>query len=113
MPTVTSRGAQAELLAATTTGTGTALAISPVCTRHAVTIVGAGTISAGIIVVEEANTNDYAGTWSVLFTVVGTTLTGGAQLVTHIEGLIENIRARISTNVTGSGGSLAATIKSY
>lgn len=106
------RGVQQSILAATTTGTGTAYAMPVACQHHAVTVVGAGTISDGILVVEEANAPDYAGTWSTIFTVAGTTLTGGAQLVTHIEGLIENIRARISTDVAGSGGSLAVTIKS-
>lgn len=70
-----------------------------------------GTISAGVLTIEEADYEPgyaapYNGTWSLISTIDLTTLTGATkQTVTHLQvsgyGII---RVRLSTTVTGGGG---------
>jgi hypothetical protein len=112
MTVAAAKGVDTVLLAAATTGTGTAVAVPITSTLTRVRVTGAGTISTGTLIIEEAGAPDYSGTWSNLYTVTGTTLTGGAVQVIHIFGTLGFIRARIGTTVTGSGGSLAANVVS-
>jgi hypothetical protein len=110
MAIATSKGVAVSLFAAATTGTGTAVAV-PISSDHQrVIVTGAGTIAGGTLIIEEANLDTYTGTWSTLYTVTGTALTAGAQQVLHIFGTLGFIRARIGTNVSGAGGTLAAEI---
>lgn len=98
--------------AATAASNGTPAAVSqPVVGKHVVIVKGTGTISGGTISIEEADTVDYAGTWSVITTVTASGLTGGAIQVVHIDGLIRALRARISAEITG-GGSISASLVS-
>lgn len=63
--------------------------------------------SGGVLSIEEAATDDYAGTWSVITTV---TQAGASQAdVVHLTGSFRAIRARLSTGVTG--GTVTVTIK--
>ena len=65
---------------------------------------GVGTISAGTVLIEEAPTADYTGTWSLLLTLDATDVTGGATQATACPlGAYAYIRARISVTVTGGG----------
>ena len=81
--------------------------------RVTVAVIGVGTLSTGVVTIEEAYyTGDdpasaYTGTWSPITTVTASTLTGGAQTIVHITGSVWALRARISTTVTGSGGSVS------
>ncbi len=77
--------------------------------RVTVAVQGVGTISAGVLTIEEAYTGDdpgYSGTWSLITTVDLTTLSTGKQAIVHIAGSVWALRTRISTGVTGSGGSV-------
>jgi len=106
------KGVTVPLLAATTTGTGTGVAVPITADQIRVVVTGAGTIAGGTLILEESNLDTYAGTWSTLLTITGTALSGGAQQVVHIFGTIGFIRARIGTNVSGAGGTLAAELVS-
>lgn len=95
-------------LNAAQTGTGTA--INAAGRQGLVLYVrGTGTISTGVITVEEADFNpatesEYAGTWSSITTINANTTTGGAQTAYHFTGLAYRyVRARITTNLTGGG----------
>lgn len=95
-------------LNAATMGTGTA--INAAGRQGLVLYVrGTGTISTGVITVEEADFNpatesEYAGTWSSITTINANTTTGGAQTAYHFTGLAYRyVRARITTNLTGGG----------
>ncbi len=78
--------------------------------RVTVAVQCAGTIDAGVVTIEEAYTGEdtagYTGTWSLITTVDLTTLTGGKQAIVHVAGSVWALRTRISTGVTGSGGSV-------
>lgn len=83
---------------------------------NTVTLRGVGTIGGGTVLIEEADWMPtevpYTGTWSVLSTVAATTLTGGAELLTHLAASAYGfIRVRVSAPITG-GGSVAAIMRS-
>lgn len=94
-----------------TTGNGIAATLPASATKHVVIAKGTGVVSGGIISIEEADVEDYAGTWSVITTVTASNLDGGAIQVVHIDGLLRAIRARISTNIAG-GGSISVVVVS-
>jgi len=106
------RGVSETLQSLATTGNGTAFTANPVAQNHTVVVTGVGTISGGTVSIEEADTESYTGTWSVLATITASALTGGAQQITHIAGLLQAVRARVSSNITG-GGTISASLKSY
>lgn len=75
-----------------------------------------GTTSGGTILIEEADwgdgEKDYAGTWSVVATVLANSFTGGAQLAVHIADCSYGyVRVRISSDITG-GGAVMASLRS-
>ena len=98
-----------------TTGNGNVLAIPPSFRHHTIIIKGNSTIAAGAIQIETANEYNYAGTWAQ----VGggpITVVDGADVVYNFEGVFNFIRARISTTITGAGGSVSVAYeggKSY
>lgn len=104
---VAGRGNEFALQTAATTGNGTAITCNPSSKHHTIIIKGTGTISGGAISIEEADAEDYTGTWSVISAVTAADVTAGAQKSVHSEGLIRALRARISTSITG-GGSISA-----
>lgn len=65
-------------------------------------VFGAGTVSGGTILVEEAPTPDYAGTWGIISTIVASTLNGACQPV-HIDAAVIGFRVRVSSAITGGG----------
>lgn len=69
---------------------------------------GAGTVSGGTVVVEEAHDETYAGTWSVIQSVTASTL-NGAGLAIHIGGYVAALRVRVSSAITG-GGSIGVKV---
>ena len=104
-------GSPQTLLSAQTTVTQEAsILFKGQTARATVAVIGAGTIDAGVLTIEEAYFAEpaigYSGTWSLITTVDLTTLTGGKQAIVHITGSVWALRTRISTGVTGSGGSV-------
>ena len=79
----------------------------------AIVIIGNGTTSSGVIKIEEAfhaaNCMPYSGTWSELYSVNASDVTGGAQKIVHLpQAALFPIRVRISTVIGGGGGISAA-----
>lgn len=77
---------------------------------------GAGTISSGVLTIEEApydprTVGAYGGTWSAITTLDPTQVSGGATQAYHASGdrAYSFVRVRISTAI-GGGGSLSATL---
>jgi hypothetical protein len=109
---LTPTGPQVLFTAQTATTANGIFYISGLCARATVAIIGAGTLSTGVVTIEEAyytpQGSPYAGTWSPITTVTASTLTGGAHTVIHIAASIWALRVRISTTVTGAGGSITA-----
>lgn len=107
-----SRGAPYTLQSAATTGNGLAVAIPANFQNHNVSVEGSGTITGGTISIEEADTPDYTGDWSVITTINGTDVTSDAIKVTHVAGLVRALRARISSDITG-GGNVTVEVTSW
>jgi len=105
------KGVIASLLSLVTTGTGTGVVLPISSSNPRVHFRGAGTITSGTVLLEEAQSYDYAGTWSLLYTLDALTLTGGKEQVVHILGTIGAIRARVSANIVG-GGTITAELVS-
>lgn len=100
------KGQEVTIFPAATTGTGSSYLV-PVSDKNPVfSFRGAGTISGGTVLLEEAMDPDYSGTWSVLYTLTASNLTGGATQVIHILGSVRAVRVRVSSNITGAGGSI-------
>lgn len=71
---------------------------------------GTGTINAGVITVEEAHDDAYAGTWSLIDDTNATDLSAGKEVAVHLpEAGYGYVRVRISTEV-GGGGSVTARV---
>ncbi len=74
-------------------------------------LIGTGEVSAGVVTIEEANSPDYAGTWSVIGTVNGTTL-ANATIAYHLPfSAYRFVRVRISTTI--EGGTITATLEAH
>lgn len=86
---------------AATTGNGNEWNCRGVQGAYTLSVIGAGTISAGEVQWEQAISAGYAGTWSPLGSPI-TPVDG--QVVTQVfEGNPQHVRARISTNIAGGG----------
>lgn len=108
-------GVVTTLIDAKTTGTSDALALPPSFRNHTVIIKGNSTVSTGAVQIETAHEFDYSGTWAQIgggpITVVD-----GTDVVANFTGIFNFIRARVTTNITGAGGSVTVTYegaKSY
>lgn len=80
----------------------------PVDCSHALNWViyytSAGTTSGGTIIIEEADSEAYGGTWSQIESRAASSFTGGVTLAVHLpQAAYGFIRARISSAVTGGG----------
>lgn len=75
---------------------------------YAIYLYGVGTVSGGTVVVEEAHSSGYTGTWGVLQSVTASTLNGALQAV-HVAGQVATLRVRIASAITG-GGSISAEV---
>lgn len=98
--TAAMRGVLALLQSVATTGNGNVLGIPHSMKHHNVTIKGSAGVAAGAIQVEAADDPTYSGTWA---SIGGgpVTVVASSELQVTFEGTYQNIRARISTNVTG------------
>lgn len=93
------------------TSNGNSATIETSNNNHVITVKGAGTITSGTISIEEADDENYTGTWSVVFTVTASDVTAGAAKAIHITGAFRALRARISVAI-GGGGSISADLVS-
>lgn len=90
-----------KMLDAVTTGTGTEFQINGGKQLKVFFQAGGTTISTGAVQIEEAYATGYTGTWSPIGSpqTISTTTTN----VIVFEGPFKAIRARVTTNVTGTG----------
>jgi len=74
-------------------------------------VIGTGTVSGGTVLIEEADANPetgpggYSGTWSLVYTVTASDVSGGKQKAIHLTGpnSYGYLRARVSSDITGGG----------
>ena len=93
---------------AQTTGNGTAVNLDGTQREVTIYLNAVGTVSAGAVQVETADSETYSGTWAPV-TASPTTLVTDTTKVVQVTGAMLWIRARISTTITG-GAKLTATI---
>ena len=127
MPTVQGINRTVLLDAQTAAGTVSQPFNARTMTAPALYIKGAGTISTGTLIIEEADwapdAMPYSGTWSTIYFTIPpatsavssidlTALTGGAQQSLKFTGpnAFGYVRVRIGTAVTGSNGSVTVTL---
>jgi hypothetical protein len=97
-----------KLQNAATTGNGVELTLNGSGREVTFYIYGTGTVSAGAVQCEEAHVAGYTGTWATIGTAQ--TVVSGTVTVVHATGCAGAVRARISTNVTGAGGSVTVDV---
>lgn len=85
--------------AGTTTGNGTVLATTRTVREHRFIITGSAGVATGAVQPETSNDPNYAGTWVALGSPI--TVVASSKLSVAVEGVLECVRARISTNITG------------
>ena len=96
-------------LSAVTTGTGTVLELGSEAHYITAYVSSTGTISAGVITLEEAKDSTESGTW-VAVSAITVPTSGNQEAVAHVVGVYGAIRARVTTTVTGSGGLATCTL---
>lgn len=95
-----------KLLNAVTTGTSMYFDVRNF-KNWAIAFQSSGTVSGGTILIEEAMWDDtgvpYGGTWSQLYSITATALTGTVQKVYHFgnDNVYGYVRVRISSDITG------------
>lgn len=90
-------------LNAVTTGTGSVIAFND-CRQVNWLIIGSGTISSGIVVIESGYAQDQPGGWNELDSIDASTLNGGLSTGgTYPAPPGGFVRARISSDITGGG----------
>lgn len=92
----------AASLSAATSGTGAAIAFNS-CKQASWTTVCSGVVSGGTIIIEQASSADYAGTWYLLDTIDAANASAGTEGYSTYPGVIAFLRARISSAITGGG----------
>ncbi len=103
------------------TGNGTVLAIPPSFRNHTWIVTAAAGVNAGAVTIETSNDPADAGTWAVVPMANSIanpiTVVAGADLMMEHTGLLNFIRARISTTISGGGAPSVTVIyegaKSY
>lgn len=105
-------GVPLDLLTAVTTGTGVAVAIPSSFRHHNIIVTGASGVTSGAVTIETSNDADDTKVWAVVIMEGSVanpiTVTTADLLMTHT-GLLNIIRARVSTIVAG-GGSPSVTV---
>ena len=86
---------------AQTSGNGTILALPPSFRNHTWIITGAGTVTTGTIQIEASNDPTDTGVWAAVGAL--TTILSATDLMITATGLLNFVRARIVTSVTGGG----------
>jgi hypothetical protein len=101
-------GAHQKLQSAATTGNGLELTLNGQGREVTFYIYGTGTVSAGAVQCEECHEAGYTGTWAAVGSAQ--TVVSGAVTAVHATGCVGAVRARVSTNVTGAGGSVTVDV---
>jgi len=96
-------------LSAVTTGTSNAYAGNDM-DRVGMDCDFATGVTAGVIVLERAPTQDYSGTWQTLVTLDASTITAPATIGEAVETVGGFFRARVTTPVSG-GGAPSVTVR--
>src|SRR5260221_3629144 len=99
---------------ATTTGNGTVLALPSSFRNHTWIITAAAGVTSGAVTIESSNDPADAGTWAVVIlanSVANPVIlsSGGVDLMAEHTGLLNLVRARLSTTIAG-GGSPSVTV---
>lgn len=86
-------------------------------TEPSIFVIGNGAISGGTVLIEECalaqGQLDYTGTWSTMYTITASTLTGNAMQAFHFPPSAYRLRrVRISSTITGGGGISALLVDS-
>jgi len=89
------------------TGNGTILALPPSFRNHTWIVTAAAGVSAGAITIETSNSDSDTATWAIvpMANSIANPLTvvAGADLMMEHTGLLNFVRARISTTISGGG----------
>jgi hypothetical protein len=100
-------GVPVKMQDATTTGNGTVIACPPSFRNHNIMITAAAGVNAGAITVEASNDPADAGTWAAIVADKSVanplSVVAGADLLFSYTGLLNFVRARISTTISGGG----------
>lgn len=90
--------------AGVTSGTSAVVNVEGGSTNVTLTLTSVGTTSGGTVLIEESDDPGTVATWSVLQTILASSFTGGAKVCVHLNlGAGMNVRARISSAITGGG----------
>lgn len=95
-------GVPVKLQDAATIGNGTVLAIPPSFRNHNFMITAAVGVTSGAVQVETSNDPSDAGTWAPL-TASPTTVVASTNILVAYTGILNFVRARISTTISGGG----------
>src|SRR5882762_5725746 len=90
------------------TGNGDIVACPPSFRNHNFIITGASGVTAGAITLETSNDPADAGTWAPLASAI--TVVASTDILAAYTGLINFVRARISTTISG-GGAPSVTVQ--
>lgn len=100
-------GVPYPLQSAQATGNGDTIAIPPSFRNHTWIVTAAIGVSAGAVTIESSNNPTDPNTWAVVIMENSVanplTVTAGADLMMTHTGLLNFVRARISTPITGGG----------
>ncbi len=106
-------GVPFKLQDAATTGNGNVLAIPPSFRNHTFIVTAAAGVTSGAVTLETSNDPADAGTWAVVIPLGAVanplTVIAGADLMINYAGILNFVRARISTTIAG-GGSPSVTV---
>lgn len=106
---------------AQTTGNGTVLALPPSFRNHTWIITAAAGTTSGAVTIEASNDPNDANTWAIVIPANSVAnplnVSAGADLMIEHTGLLNFVRARISTTIAGGGAPSVTVIyegaKSY
>lgn len=93
-----SKGVIIPLLSEVTTGTGEGVQITSSTNNLRIHFRSVGVVASGTVVLEEAQSASYTGTWSIVFTHTAVT---DSEQVLHLPGIFSALRARLSANIVG------------
>jgi len=95
-------GTVTPMLVAATTGSGTVITPPSSFKFHNFLITGAVGVTSGAVQIETSNDPNDAGTWAPV-TASPTTVVATADVLVTFTGLLNFIRARVSTTIAGGG----------
>jgi hypothetical protein len=96
---------------AATTGNGTVLKVNGTTKETAIYVTWSAHTTGGVVTLEASDDAAYAGTWAPLATV--TWAAASTKILVMVTGSVQNIRARISSNVTNDGTAGTVTVTAY